>query len=351
MKHFRLPARLLCLLLLLVLLVALSACKKKADTAELPAVTKEPTVKPAPKALWPLTGLPLSDRALMNRQPLSVKIENMKSIRPQTGLNSADIVYETTVEGGITRFNCLFDSNVPDEVGPVRSARLSDLWVVPQYHGLLFYSGANSQVLDGLKQQNLTGMSVNSAGAIYYRVRGKSAPHNLFLALSKAYDKAAELNISTSGNVPNPGPAFGALSSEVATSAAGQGLDIPFSPISDVTWTWDAASGHYLRENDGSVHRDAADGAQVWADNVVVLWAVYTPQAMKDPAGNGTFDTTLGGEGKVAIFRDGLRIDGTWKADRSAPPTFTDASGKPIVLKPGRTWFEVPSTDTAITSH
>jgi len=343
------------MLALLALAMTLTACKKQ-TTQKPPAVTKEPVVKQepeAPKPTWPLTGLPLDDNAdasLLNRRPLSVKIENLRPVRPQMGLNSADIVYETVAEGGITRFNCLFDSQIPDQVGPVRSARLSDLWIVPQYKGLFFYSGSNDQVDAGLRANDMTAVSFNAATSLYQRVKGKSAPHNLFLALSKAYDKATSLGVATQADAPISGPDFGELSSEVATSS-GQSMELRFSSYSDVKWTWDAASGLYLRENDGAAHRDILTGDQIGASNVVVLWATYTPQAAKDPAGNGTYDITLGGEGKATIFRNGQRIDGTWKADKNTPPTFSDAAGHTITLSPGKTWFEVPSPDIAITSN
>ncbi|MCL2332218.1 MAG: DUF3048 domain-containing protein [Actinomycetia bacterium] len=350
MKQHRMLAYLICAVLLSVLVTGLAACKKQTVKTTPPPVTSEPKVAQKPKPVWPLTGLPADENAPLDRYPLSVKIENLRSVRPQSGLNSADIVYETEVEGGITRFNCLFDSQIPDEVGPVRSARLSDLWVVPQYQALLFYSGANGQVKSGLQERGLTKMDVDAASSLYHRVKGKRAPHNLFLSLSKAYDKAKAIGVATSGEGMRPGPVFGALASDETTSS-GVSIDIPFSPLSRAAWTWDSASGHYLRSTDGAVHTDALTGAQVWADNVVIMWATYTQQGKVDAAGNVTYDVTLGGSGKAAVFRGGLRIDGTWSATASEPPTFSDAAGKPIPLTPGRTWFEVPRDSVAIVSQ
>ena len=58
------------------------------------------------------------------RRPLAVMVENHTEARPQSGLSSADVVYEAVAEGGISRFMALFYCNLSDtQVGPVRSAR------------------------------------------------------------------------------------------------------------------------------------------------------------------------------------------------------------------------------------
>jgi len=347
MKRHPIVFRLALVLMLMGLVAGLAACKKKAASKP-PAVTSEPTVT-ASQATWPLTGLPASDSSVVKRRPLAVKIENLKAARPQTGINSADIVYETTVEGGITRFNCLFDSTIPATVGPVRSARLSDFWIVPQYQGLFFYSGSNSQVDKGLKPRNMTKLSYNSATSLYHRISGRKAPHNLYLSLSQAYAAAQKRGIAIAGSGPNPGLVFGELSSGETTTPA-SAIDIPFSVLSHVNWTWDSATKHYLRSNDGAISIDALTGKQLWATNIVVMWANYTTESKLDPAGNPTYDITLGGTGKAAVFRNGVRIDGTWSATANTPPTFTDAQGKTIPLEPGRTWFEVPRVTVNVTN-
>jgi hypothetical protein len=339
---------LLCVVLLLLSVTGLAACGKKKAVV----VKKKPKpvkVAPAPKPTWPLTGLTTTDATAAARFPLSVKIENSTVARPQSGINSADIVYETMVEGGITRFNCLFASQIPDEVGPVRSARLSDIWVVPQYQGLLFYSGANDQVIGALDAAGLNKTGVDSVSGLYHRVDDREAPHNLFLSLSQAYAEVQKAGVAITGSGVRPGPVFGALTS-TETTASGLAIDIPFSPVASSSWIWDSGAKCYLRSTDGEVHVDAKDGKQLWATNVVVMWAPYTQASALDPAGNPTFDTTLGGSGKAAIFRGGLRIDGTWTAAKDTPPTFTDVAGTPIPLEPGRTFFEVPQDSVVITS-
>ncbi|MDR1412430.1 MAG: DUF3048 domain-containing protein [Actinomycetes bacterium] len=340
-------------LLSLTLLCAMGGCKKKPALVVKPPVETTETVEvppPPEPVLWPFTGLESADASAVLNRPISVKIENSALARPQMGLNHADVIYETIAEGGITRFNLIFQSDIPKEIGPVRSARLSDMWIVPQYgNGLFFYSGSNSQVSKRIKKHKLANLSHGKVGtAMYHRVSFRHAPHNLYLDLNKAYKTAKKKKFAVVEDATIPGLTFGESvhSSEVTATS----VTIPFSANFKMKWSWDAEKAVYKRSTNGKKQTDAIDKSRVTATNVVVLWAKYTKQGKKDPAGNGTYDINLGGEGKCAVFRDGKRIDGTWKADRSAPPKFYDETSTEVTLNPGRTWFEVPPTDIKIKS-
>jgi hypothetical protein len=64
---------------------------------------------------------------------LAVKIYDTAQAHPQAGLEDADIVYIEQVEGGLTRLAAIFSSTIPKVVGPVRSARISDIEILEQY--------------------------------------------------------------------------------------------------------------------------------------------------------------------------------------------------------------------------
>ena len=125
------------------LVAALSSSAAPARPSARPTLPLHP--QPAPTRVVstqlysPFTGEPV--RAL--KRVLAVKIDNIVTARPQTGLQSADIVYVEPVEGGLTRFMAVFSSRVPTTVGPVRSARESDLYLLPQFGRPAFaWSGA-----------------------------------------------------------------------------------------------------------------------------------------------------------------------------------------------------------------
>jgi hypothetical protein len=324
----------------------LAGCARKPEVISAwPVADSERIVPQPPEPLrWPLTGLSAPDQASIAKRPLSVKIENSPQARPQTGLNSADVIYETVTEGGITRFNCIFQSTVPPTIGPVRSARLSDLWVVPQYHALFFFSGASSSVNSAVKSAKLPSLSEDAGvSAPYFRSRQRSAPHNLFLDTKKAYAEAAKRGMPVTAEVPRL--QFAPKAAETSNTVTS--VSIPFSQANRVLWTYDAGKKAYLRQNNGRSHIDAGTGKQVISKNVVVLWTKYTAVS-RDKVGSTTYRVELGGSGRASVFRDGKRYDGTWTATRDAPPHFKDAQGKAIRLAPGNTWFQVIPLNTNI---
>ncbi|MDZ4177782.1 MAG: DUF3048 domain-containing protein [Coriobacteriia bacterium] len=342
----RLFSRLPHVLLAILVSVIAAGCSAEevAVTSPWPVAQAERVIdKPAPPPIWPLTGLAASDSALPTaRRIVSVKVENSPAARPQSGLQLADVVYESITEGGITRFNCMFHSQIPETVGPVRSARFSDVKLVPQYAPLFAFSGANSRVNAAIRSAGLQNLSQDAGISNgYSRVRSRPAPHNLYLDLGKIREEGVKRGfpatqelrrLNFERGVSNPG----------ALPAAG--ISIPFSTANRVEWTYDAAADAYVRANNGSVHKDALTGEQLRATNVVVMWAKATPT---QPA--GTYDIALTGSNRVSVFRNGQRIDGTWNAAADSPPTFSAADGSPVRLSPGNTWFQVVSTEVNIT--
>ncbi len=328
--------------------LTVTGCQKQqtAVTSAWPVASMERVVPaPAEAVRWPYTGLDAPDEAAVNKRPLQVKIENSPQSRPQVGLGSADVVYETITEGGITRFNTVFHSTVPKEIGPVRSARLSDLWVVPQYDGLFFFSGASSSVNRAVAKSGIPNLSEDAGVSYpYFRSSKRSAPHNLFLDTTKAYEEARKRKYATT--FTPEGLQFERRSAETTPSITE--VTIPFSQANTARWVYDAKSDAYARFNNGAVHKDGGTGKQITADSVVVMWVKYTPIS-RDKVGSTTYDVNLGGQGRVSVFKHGQRFDGTWKADKDSPPRFFDASGAAIKLARGNTWFQVIPLDAGIT--
>lgn len=334
---------------IVLLLGVLAGCSKKPEpvvTSAWPVATTERVVpQPPVPPRWPYTGKDAPSSAAVMRRPLSIKIENSPNARPQTGLNSADLIYESITEGGITRFNCIFHSTPPKTVGPVRSARLSDLWIVPQYDGIFFFSGASTSVNRAVNRARITNLSQDNGIAFpYWRSSQRSAPHNLMLDTQKAYAEAKKRKVPVTARLePLQFDRRSITATPVITA-----IEIPFSQANRVRWEYDESRKKYLRWNNSAAHKDAATGKQVEADNVVVMWVKYKPIS-HDKVGSTTYDVNLGGSGRVSIFRAGQRFDGTWTAGRDAPPRFKDAQGKPIKLSVGRTWFQVIPLDGTIT--
>src|SRR3954454_10568237 len=81
------------LLLLLVATVVVGWQAKGRDLSALPFL--DPIAGASTTPTWPLTGVPAD--AVADRPALAVKIENSIDSRPQTGLNTADVVWEEVV--------------------------------------------------------------------------------------------------------------------------------------------------------------------------------------------------------------------------------------------------------------
>jgi len=303
--------------------------------------SEDGSAAPASPYRWPLTDLPAPDGRVITRRPISLKIDNFHDARPQTNLTQADIVYETEVEGGMTRFHAIFHSTLPDMAGPIRSARLTDAWVVPQWDSYLIYSGSTEEVHWVLSENGVELMTETADGRMWERVDWRIAPHNLYVHADGVADVAAESGIQVTGWAPRS-LEYGALTEE----DTGQGtpedvggvlapayttINVPFAGVA-VVWRWDEASQSYLRSEDGEPHCDAVSGLQISARNVVVLWADY------DNLGTGL----------VALFRDGRRLDGNWSTAPGQPPLLRTIGGTPLTFQSGNTWFEVVPDGTPV---
>jgi len=302
------------------------------------------TAAPVPTA--PLTGLPQTVEAYLNRPALVVKIDNHSAAVPQTGLNQADIVYEEEVEG-ISRFAAVFQStdatwsqDNPElaVVGPVRSARTTDIDIMAGLsRPLLAWSGGNAGVVRAVNgaQDNgeLTdvGYSQFSKEGGWFRDRSRKAPHNLYANMRAVYTLAP-------ADQGPPAPVFeyrGPTDTMAGEDALGVKVKIDGT---QVQWQWDADSQAWLRFQNGDPHEDS-NGQVINPANVVVMFVDYKGSS----AAASSPEAITVGEGDVWVFTGGKLVRGTWKRDdRVKPATLTDEAGNPIKLTPGRTWVELP---------
>ncbi|MGH2726941.1 MAG: DUF3048 domain-containing protein, partial [Actinomycetota bacterium] len=324
-----------------------------------PAASTPPPPPPAP-AVAPLTGLPIASTAILRRPALAIKIDNHTDARPQVTLDRADIVYEEPVEGGITRFIAIFHSRDASKVGPVRSARLTDLDVLAEYgRPLLAFSGAAAYVLRAVRKANLVALPHGAYGSIYRRDNSHwFAPHNLFSSTVGLWRIARNRHTSPSpqkwefGSLlpPPPGPAPSVSPGATATPtpvagvwARGRRLTVPFGGAYNADWRYDGRVGRYFRFNGSTPHR-IVSGTQISAQNVLVI-RVGLQKRSQAAAEHGTPELALVGSGEAVLLRDGVRIVGRWSRARLGAPTrFTDAQGRAFVFKPGITWVELVPT-------
>ncbi|MEY2582092.1 MAG: hypothetical protein QOE09_1941 [Ilumatobacteraceae bacterium] len=282
--------------------------------------------------VMPLTGLPITDPAVAARVAVVVKISNDPGARPQSGLDSADIVFEAW-GAGPTRFATVFQSKDAPNVGPIRSARTQDVDLVGSFNGAVFAcSGGNKGAIAAIRSSDLLVLT-EGQGAGWRLDKNRRRPHATF-------NDTQSLRLNADPARPGPAQQFHYRKAGVdAVGEASSGFKLHIEQVR-AEWHFDAASNSYLRSQDGNPHV-LADGTRVKFDNVVVLWIDYghSPADVRSPDG-GTI-----GSGKAVVFTNGKQIPANWsRADRLQPISLTNDDGSPVLLTPGTSWFELANT-------
>ncbi|MCX6032358.1 MAG: DUF3048 domain-containing protein [Chloroflexi bacterium] len=324
-----------------------------------PTATAAPTAAPTgasytrPANVNPLTGLPVADPKLLARRPLMVVINNDPEARPvHYGFGQADLVYEYIMEGrAVTRYTAVFLGNESERIGPVRSARLVNFYLTPQYDGTLVASGAGKDVRWWLRDKMMGEMGLpyldegldDQSDNLYFWSLGGLAQYRTRLQTSTAGIRRWLASLKREQDPKLRGFAF---AETIPTGSPGKTASISFPAA--VVWSYDASSGRYVRSLAGTAHIDAASGKQLSAANVIIQTVSHEKtDYVEDDTGTTSIRIITVGEGPVTILRDGVAIKGTWKAGDTSMPEFFNAAGKPIPLKPGTSWFElVAATDT-----
>ena len=310
--------------------------------------------------VWSLTSLPGPDDA--QDQPIVVvKIENDPVVRPQTGLDRADLIFEELVEGGMTRFAVVFQSDLPDEVGPVRSVRHVDVAIAEPIADAFIFSGGAKRTMRFVGRKLPTTISVvTEGGPGMYRKSGLYAPHNLFLNMNEMLQSLAEHDTPSSGFFVRPEPSATpttsqAPSPEVSESASGVGTASPttkpfstvskaavkFSSFAGPNWEWNPTDRLWMR-SEGKKPFMNVDGTQFGTNNLVIVEVREIDAGYKGSTGGYVPRTVLTGSGRAWVLSNGGATEVAWrKPFVNAQMELTDTSGRPFTMPTGRTWVEL----------
>jgi len=282
---------------------------------------------------WPLTGLevPSGKTAELDHPVLVAKMDNTVSSQPQVGLSKADLVVEELVEGGLTRLAAFYYSDIPTNVGPIRSMRASDIPVVSPVNASMVTSGAAGRTIALIKAAGIPYYSEGSKG--FYRSSQRLAPYNLFAHLN-------EVAASAKAKPATP-PDYLTWGSE---SDLPKGIKVTtigaqFSGGHTTEWQFTNGSYHNLNSN-------APAGDQFPATNVLVLRVREGDAGYLDPAGNHVPQTLLTGKGNALLFHNGRMIAANWQKGKAASQIqLTTKKGDTLKVPAGHTWIELVPVD------
>jgi hypothetical protein len=300
------------------------------------ALTGSAPVKPVPPRLHlvarhvatrlysPFTGEPVP--AL--EPVLAVKIDNIVYARPQTGLQSADLIYVLPVEGGLTRFMAVFSSHIPPVIGPVRSAREDDLDILRQFGRPAFaWSGATPHLVPFIERAPIADLYALQVGG-YYRISTRVAPYNLYanprVLLTEAPDASRARDI---GFRFGPAPAGGQVIRSYTVTY----------PATTCTFRWSAAAKRWLVWMDGAPGM-AAEGGQLGGATVIIQYTQIATSRFLEYGGRPPLAESVG-SGRAVILRNGRAYTVHWsRPDLNGGTTFTLPDGKRMLFAPGQTW-------------
>ncbi|NDU72673.1 DUF3048 domain-containing protein [Actinomadura sp. DSM 109109] len=299
----------------------------KAAPAPPPSATDTPRPTPTPTpATHPFTG---GSTGLTN-PVLAVKIENTRPALPQSGVPAADIVYVEQVEGGETRLMAVYSSKLPKKVGPVRSARISDLHLLPQFGRPAFaFSGVQSKMKKYIRKAPVFDISQENAGGAYFRASDRRIPYNLYAdpkSLLKRAPKAAKpRDIGFRfGDAPQGGKPTKTFTARWPSATMG--------------FTWSAKQKRWLASWGGSPDR-AAEGGLLGGRTVVVQYAKTTRSKFHDFLGSYTPLIHTTGTGRAVVLRDGKAFGAKWsRPSEREGTTYTTAAGEPLNFARGQVW-------------
>ena len=272
-----------------------------------------------------------------------VKIDDTPQAHPQVGLDKADLIYIEQVEGGLVRLAAIFSTQIPNAIGPVRSARISDIDLLAQFGKVaFFYSGAQSKLLPVIKTANLYDIGAeHESPKLYTRDKSRISPYDMVLSGSEIKKRIADLDVAKASNIAW---SFGKISNK---GEAIESVKVRW-PASNYSATWNGKGWDLSQNGEADV---TSDGVQLSPATFIIQKVVITDSEYRDKLGGVTpFSATIG-EGSGWVLRDGIAIKAIWnRPDASSGTTWSDSEGNEIKFARGQIWIALTDQDPEFTA-
>jgi len=290
----------------------------------------------------------LSGREGIDGQVLAVKIDDTNAAHPQIGLEDADIVYIEQVEGGLTRLAAIFSSKIPSRIGPVRSARISDIDILSQFGRVAFaYSGAQKKLLPVISAANVQDLGAQrQSSTIYTTDPTRNRPYAMVLRADLLMQKIVDeqLQVDTAKSI---GLVFGDLQQG--------GVDIQTVkvnwPATTYSAEWSDEELRWLLSHNDKIN-SAESGVILGPTTFVIQIVSITPSEYGDRFGGITPFTETIGTGKAYVLRNGQYFVTTWnRASAESGTSFTFSDGAIMNFAEGQVWVALTDREPEFTSR
>lgn len=318
------------------IILGILSCLMLTGCATMSNVFSEPTV----------TNL-LSGREGINGPVLVVKIDDTTQAHPQVGLEDADVVYIEQVEGGLTRLAAIFSSVIPQRIGPVRSARISDIDILAQFGRVAFaYSGAQRKLLPVIAAANLQDMGAQrQSPTIFTTDPNRIPPYAMILRADLLMEKIVANNFQID-SAKDVGYKFG----ELPEGGAPTEKVVMHWPAATYSATWSKEESRWLLSHNNSVNY-AESGVVLGPTTFVIQMVSIIPSEYKDKVGGVTPLSQTVGTGKAYVLRNGQKFVTTWnRPSAEAGTTFTFSDRTIMNFDPGQIWIALTDREPDFTS-
>jgi hypothetical protein len=288
----------------------------------------------------------LSGREGIDGQVLAVKIDDTNSAHPQIGLEEAEIVYIEQVEGGLTRLAAIFSTVIPQRIGPVRSARISDIDILSQFGRVAFaYSGAQRKLLPVIQAGNLVDLGAQRESPTIYTTDPKRlSPYAMVLRADLLMQKIKDKNLPVD-LAKNIGFVFGDL------PEGGKAIQkvVMNWPAATYSAAWSSEESRWHLFHNGKLN--LSDSGVVLGPTTLVIQIVkISPSEYGDKFGEVTPLSETVGTGKAYVLRDGEVFTATWnRAFPDSGTTFKLGDGSEMNFAAGQIWVALTDREPDFT--
>ena len=275
-----------------------------------------------------------STNGVKNSYPVAVVIDNQIDALPQSGINQASIVYESLVEGGVTRLLAIFTpENLPANlaIGPIRSARPYFVVWADEVSAVFAHVGGSPAALAYVSQNNTIDLNEFYNADYFGRSSTRNPPHNVYTTIEKLNRFLAVKKLQTGVFLE------WRFKKEEPVKTPHKSIQIQYPVLQyGVKWTYDKDTNSYFRSIGGDSIKDSY-GQDVTAKNIIIEYL-----EIKDIDEEGRIVFNLTGAGEALFCMDGICQEGIWKKETEKTRTrFYTKSLQEINFNPGKTWINV----------